>query len=160
MADPLAVYLQDHRAGAQFAMGLLRSLRDEQQGEPLAEFADGLLQRIAEDCRVLDELLDQAGPAPTGPVKQFTAWAAEKLTYWKLHRYGKLHLGTLERLEILVVGITGKQALWEALRVACPARFPGIDLDKLIADAQQQRSETEAHRQQAARAVFSRDSHD
>lgn len=45
MADPLATYLEDHIAGASYAIDLLGAIRDQHAGEPLGEFAAGMLRK-------------------------------------------------------------------------------------------------------------------
>jgi hypothetical protein len=52
--DSLAVYLQDHLAGATAAIDLLSALHDQHAGEDLGEFCGRLLQDIESDHGVLE----------------------------------------------------------------------------------------------------------
>ncbi len=61
-------------------------------------------------------------------------------------------LSDVVELETLVVGITGKQALWVSLRSA--AVLPAEELDQLIERAERQKRIVESAREAAARHAF------
>jgi hypothetical protein len=61
-------------------------------------------------------------------------------------------LSDVIELEMLVVGITGKQALWESLRVV--SSLPQQQLGTLIERAEKQRAVVEEARREAARRAF------
>jgi hypothetical protein len=63
MSDPLATYLHDHLSGAAVAINLLAALRDEHAGEPLGQFAEGLLAEVEADRAVLQGLAERVGEA-------------------------------------------------------------------------------------------------
>jgi hypothetical protein len=155
MSDPLATYLDDHRAGAVFAINLLGALRDQHAGEPLGHFAAGLLVEIEADRTVLVDLAERVG-TKSSRLKEATAWVGEKLSRWKLRRRAAGRLGTFESLEALALGILGKLALWRALATAAKQdrRLSGVDFDDLCARAQAQHAQVEERRLEAARLAL------
>ena len=157
MADPLATYLEDHIAGASYAIDLLGVIRDQHAGEPLAEFAAGMLAEVEADEAVLKELAERVGSGSSG-LKTASAWIAEKVSRLKLRRESAGGLGTFEALEFLAVGIQGKLALWRALAVASPGddRLNHVDFDHLAQRAESQHSRMEEQRLEAARTALRR----
>lgn len=65
MSKALTTHLQDHLVGALHAIQLLRSMRDSHRGEPLGQFAAGLLAEIEADRDVLATLIEKMGATPT-----------------------------------------------------------------------------------------------
>jgi hypothetical protein len=151
MSD-LTVYLHDHLAGSNFAVGLLEFLRDQRAGEPLSDALAALLSEIEQDRQVLQGLIDRAGNG-VPILKEATAWMGEKLSEFKL-RSGSF--GTFEALEALALGIQGKLALWEAMTAIAngDVRLAGVDFNQLIERAQLQHAVAEDLRLQAAREAF------
>jgi hypothetical protein len=147
MANPLGTYLEDHLAGAAFAVSLLEDLRDNGD-ETVRSWAGALLPEIEADRRTLQQLADAVGDGGS-VVKESTAWLAHKASRVKLSPNDAL--GLFEALEMLSLGILGKRALWQALRVI-PSRFttPKLDLDALEARAISQYDSTEQLRLSAA----------
>ena len=156
-SDALTTYLQDHLAGAQHAIELLKAMRDHFAWQPLGEFASLLLAEIEADRDVLAKLIDRAGGKPAG-VKEWGAWLAEKVSRLKLKHDSADGLGTFEALEFLVIGIHGKRALWRALAAVAPfdSRVQGIDFTKLISRAEDQHQKVEEQRLVCAQSVFRR----
>ena len=155
MNDPLATYLHDHLAGAVVAINLLEALRDQHAGEPLGQFAVGLLVEVEADRAVLQGVAERVGAGPSG-LKEATAWLGEKVSRWKLRRRAAGGLGTFEMLEALALGILGKLALWRALAavVATDARSGGVDFGHLAARAEAQHARVEERRMEAARTTL------
>lgn len=149
----LAIYLNDHLAGATGAVELARraaqSNHSSSYGPPLAELAD----EIARDRELLVETMQALG-VPRDTVKSTALWLAEKAGRLKLNG-SVVHyspLSRLEELELLSLGVQGKRALWDALRrtYATDERLRGIDLDAAIERALSQRRRLEALRRRAA----------
>lgn len=155
MSDPLATYLHDHLAGSVHAISLLEFIRDQHKGEPLGDFADGLLREIQQDRETLRELADRVGVG-SSEVKELTAWVAEKFSRIKLRRGAKDGFGTFEALEFLELGIHGKWALWRALSAIADEdkRLRGMDFEHLAARAEAQRSAVEERRLELARCAL------
>lgn len=155
MPAPLATYLHDHLAGSAFAIDLLESLGDHHAGDDLGELASGLLIEIKQDREVLQSIVDQVGKG-SPDLKEATAWAAEKVSRFKLSHEDSTGLGTFQAVESLALGILGKLALWRALVVIADDddRLRGTDFEELIARAQQQHSQVEECRLVLARDVL------
>lgn len=155
MTDPLATYLHDHFTGSNFAIDLLKTLRDEHDREPLGRFAATLLVQVEEDRTVLQSIIDKVGKSPP-VVKEAAAWLAEKLSELKLWRSIAGGHAPFESLEALGLAILGKLALWRALPVIAESdpRVGDINYDDLAARALAQHAGVEEQRLQAARTAF------
>jgi hypothetical protein len=157
MSSRLAIYLQDHLAGATFGVELARRARGENEGTELGEFLDGLATEIERDRDELAAIMDRLGVKPDR-LKSAAGWAAEKLG--RLKRNGRLMsyspLRPLVELEWLIAGVSGKRALWRALRELAE-REPRLEaerLDGLIAAAERQLTALSDHHGTAARPAF------
>jgi hypothetical protein len=155
MSDRLATYLHDHYSGSTFAIELLKGLREQHAGEPLSEFANGLMVEIEEDRKVLQRIMDRAGGEPAA-LKEAAAWLSERLSRFKLKRQTAGDLGTFEALETLALGILGKLALWQALLAIAEfdPRVPGEDYNQLAARAESQHARVEERRLKWVRKAF------
>jgi hypothetical protein len=154
MDDPLAIYLHDHLAGAALAVDLLEAMRDKHPNKPLGNFAAMILSEVEADRTTLKNLADRIG-AGSNQLKELTAWLSEKVSRIKLNSDAH-SLGTFEALEFLALGILGKLALWDALKVLQPvdARLQGMDFDHLAARAKAQHAKVEEKRLAEARIVL------
>jgi hypothetical protein len=85
-------------------------------------------------------------------------WTFEKVGRLKLNGQllGYSPLSRLVELEGLMMGITGKRAMWVALSsvLGGDPRLEGIDLDHLAERAREQRRTVERLRRQAAREAL------
>jgi len=141
----LAIYLNDHLAGATLAVELARRLRSSNQGD--AEFSEPLAQlcgEIEEDQRTLERLMEQQGVG-RDPVKPALAKVAEKLGRLKLNGRirGYSPLSRVLELEVLSGLVGGKLQLWNALEQSFGESLDGFDFHDLAAraDTQGQRLE-------------------
>ncbi len=147
----LRTYLQDHHAGATGGLELARraasSNEDHPSGPELAAIAD----EIEEDREVLERVMEELDVGPS-TVKDGAAWAAEKVGRLKPNNsiLSYSPLSRVVELEGLVLGVTGKTALWEALGEAVGTRVEGVDFDQLAARARDQRTRLERLRREAA----------
>jgi hypothetical protein len=155
MSDPLATYLQDHLAGSVHAVELVEHLRDNHKGEWLGDFAAQLLVEIQSDQEVLQQLAERVG-AGSSNLKEMGAWIGEKLARLKLGQKVGDNLATLEALEVIQLGITGKLGLWSALAEVAPgsSQLEGPDYARLSARAKSQIEQVERRRLQAARLAL------
>jgi hypothetical protein len=153
----LPTYLKDHLAGAVAGVQLARRVegenRDSEYGEPLARLAE----EINEDRHALQDLmkrLEIGGDA----VKILAAVGAERVGRLKLNgelrRYSPL--SRLEELEVLLLAVEGKVALWRALRTALAddARVGELNFDQLIKRGTSQRQRLNRLRAQAVEEAF------
>jgi len=128
---------------------------DEHKGTELANFLTRALSEIKADRDTLTEVVHRLKSSPS-KVKDATAWLTEKLTRVKLFHPTHSDLGTFESLEVLVLGISGKLALWKALAAIAPqdTRLQGIDFDHLQQRAEKQRAGMEEQRLRFARIAL------
>lgn len=119
-----------------------------------AEGTDGafyaaLDSEITEDQEALRSLIAHLGTEES-LVKKAGAWLSEKFTRLKLANL-ESPLHRFEFLEVLLLGVRGKQALWEALlHGADPAMLPpDLALAALVDRAREQQDRIEARRLEA-----------
>jgi hypothetical protein len=161
-ADPdrlLAIYLNDHLAGAALGVELARRLRssnqgDREMGEPLAR----ICAEIEADRETLIGLMDRLG-VDRKPLKPALARVGERLG--RLKPNGQLRgyspLSRVLELEILAAGIGGKMQLWNALEQRYGDSLEGFDFHALAGRADGQGRQVEdLHLKAAARALGSR----
>jgi hypothetical protein len=155
--EELPLYLKDHLAGSVGALELLDHLIETYKGEPLEEFFQNLRDEIDADQETLQELIEKLGEKESA-VRKAGAWLAEKLSRAKIRLSDseKNQLGLLHALEGLVLGITGKRALWAALAVAADAvpQLRELDYARLQKRAAEQCDRVEAKRLEVAREAF------
>lgn len=151
----LAIYLNDHLAGATLGRALARRAARSNRGTPLGAFLEQLVREIEEDKSSLEDVLPRLG-VKRSAVKPALALVAERMGRLKLNgrlvRYSPL--SRLLELEGLVIGVTGKRALWRSLRELGEPRLAGVDLDELERRAEAQIAELERHRVEAARRAL------
>ena len=91
-------------------------------------------------------------------IKETAAWSAEKVGRLKLNGQvlGYSPLSRLVELEGIALGVTGKLALWRAVREALAGdpRLVDFDIQRLIDRAEEQRATVEDCRLKAARLAF------
>ena len=155
----LVSYLNDHLAGSVSAVELLDHLIAAHEGDALEKFFRDLRDDISADQEVLKKIV-QRFKARENVVRKAGAWIAEKVARVKIKASGTKFgdLGLVEALEVLILGITGKQLLWRALNAAIGSSplLRGIDLTRLEERAIEQIERVETHRLEIAREVLLR----
>jgi hypothetical protein len=158
--EQLPVYLKDHLAGSVAALELVNHLIETYKGKPLEEFFQNLRDEIDADQDTLQDLIEKLGEQESA-VRKAGAWVAEKVSRAKIRLSDseKNQLGLLHALEGLILGITGKRALWTALAVAADAvpELRQLDYARLQKRAAEQCDRVEAKRLEVAREVFGPD---
>ena len=154
----LAGYLRDHAAGATAAIELLDHLEKKHENDELGRFFAALNSEVRSDRDTLVRVLHRFSRESS--LRNAAAWLAEKFSRAKISVAGKKcgELGLVEALEVLVLGITGKQLLWRALAASLGESplLKGFDLEELEQRAIDQVERVEAHRLEAARKAFLR----
>lgn len=154
-SDHLAIYVNDHRAGATGGVELARRLvtsnaRDDRFGPALKR----LCAEIEADRASLDAIATELDIS-LSKVKPAAGWIAEKLGRLKVNGQlrGYSPLSRVVELEALHIGITGKLQLWRTLEeVVTPARIT-LDLEGLRSRAIEQREQVEGLQRLAVQAL-------
>jgi hypothetical protein len=155
MNDNLTAYLTDHLAGSVAAIELIDDLVNASDDAPLKQFLVDLKREIESDQKVLEQLIAGAGESE-GVVRKAAAWLSEKAVRAKFKVAGEDFggLGLVQALEMLALGIRGKELLWRSLSISNwpPAR--DVDLAKLGQRAVEQQTRVEEKRIEAVKAAF------
>ena len=146
----LEVYLRDHHAAGCAGVAIARRAAAR---PALTGAMTEVASEIEADLRSLEALMVRIGVNPS-QAKDALARFAERVGRLKLNGRVLRHssLSDVVELETLVVGITGKEALWESLRAV--AAIPEEELQPLIERAREQRETVEDCRRTAARRAF------
>jgi hypothetical protein len=152
MGKLLAIYLNDHLAGATAGVELARRLRTSNEDDP--SFGPELAEICAEieaDRETLGAIMDRLDVGPSR-VKPLAAILAERLGRLKLNGrlWGYSPLSRLDELELLQLGVTGKRRLWRALEHTHSGDLSGFDLGALAERATAQLRRLEALHLKAA----------
>jgi hypothetical protein len=145
--DLLAIYLNDHLAGATAGMELVRRLagahRSGEDGARLRLLSDD----VAEDRAALVTVMARLD-IKVDQVKVALGWTVEKVARLKLngHLVRRSPLSTVVELEAMRLGVEGKAAGWRTLRAVAEddQRIDTAELDRLLerANAQSRLLET------------------
>jgi hypothetical protein len=153
----LAIYLNDHLAGATVGRELARRSAGSNRGTTYEPFLTGLAQEIAEDRQSLLAIMDGLG-VRVDRLKAAAAWGGERLARLKLNGQlrGYSPLSRVVELEGLVLGVTGKRALWVTLGGLARDRpvLVAEELVRLRRRAESQLAGLETHRLQAVVDAF------
>ena len=157
MDDPLAVYLHDHLAGSSFAVELLEKLATEFRGTASGDIASELLEQVEIDVGTLKQLIANAGET-TPDLYDALGWIAERVSRIKLKHDDPTGIGAFEAFETISLGILGKRALWEALKVRqeIDTLLAGFDFPGLIERAEQQFAKANHYRLKLIPAALSK----
>jgi hypothetical protein len=155
MNDNLPAYLNDHLAGSVAALELIDDLINASDDASLKQFLASLKREIESDQKVLEQLIEGAGESE-GVVRKAAAWVSEKAARAKFKIAGKDFggLGLVQALEMLALGIRGKELLWRSLAVSNWPMARDVDLAKLEQRAVEQQKRVEEKRLEAAKAAF------
>ncbi len=154
--DLLGIYLNDHLAGATVGVELARRMVRAHRTPPASAVLRELAAEVAEDRAALITIMTTLS-IPVRGYKTQAAWLAEKA---RLKFNGRLvarsPLSTLEELELLRLGVTGKAAGWRTLHALAERdqRLETGRLDELLARAARQEQTLEDLRLQAAGKII------
>ena len=153
--NEITTYVNDHLAGAVAALELLDHLIERYSGRPLAQFFLDLRREIKSDQELLRTLLAAAAQKES-TFRKMAAWITEKFAREKFKIAGEEigGLGLVQALEMLALGIRGKELLWRALATSNWPPSRNVDLAKLEQRAVEQQHWVEEKRLEAARAAF------
>ena len=155
MNKNLSVYLNDHLAGSVAALELIDDLIGALKDEPLKQFLATLKRDIEADQKVLEQLIASADESES-VMRKTAAWISEKAARTKFKIGGENFggLGLVQALEMLALGIRGKESLWRTMQNIGYTPPSNVDLVILEQRAIEQQQRVEAKRIEAARAAF------
>lgn len=157
MDNELSRYLNDHLAGSSGALLLIQEIADKHDDPCAKAFFTDLKERVLEDRRLLEDILQRIDQAPSGFLKVAGGIAARvggiKLM-WEKVEPGRL--GMFEALEMLALGVQGKRLLWIVMDLISQGypEWESIDFRALELQAIEQRDGVEEWRQDAALRTF------
>lgn len=152
MGELLAIYLNDHLAGATLGVELARRLRASNEDD--REFGPALGEICAEvetDRETLKAVMDRLGIGKSR-LKPAAAVLGERLGRLKLNGrlWGYSPLSRLDELELLQIGVVGKRRLWRALEHTHTDELAGFEPGALAERATSQLRRLEALHLRAA----------
>jgi hypothetical protein len=152
----VAIYLNDHLAGATLGVELVRRAVREHGSTELGPFLRELAVEIESDYAALRRLLRDFGVSEQR-AKVAAGWAAEKIGRLKPngHVVKRSPLTPLLELEALRAGVFGKRQLWVALAEMPLPEDARSRLEELTARADRQLEAIEDRRRRVAAAVGS-----
>ena len=158
MSDPRAMlrtYLQDHHAGATVGGELARRAAGSNSDSEYGPELEAIAAEIGEDREALEHVMELLEVKPNH-LKDAAGWTAEKFGRLKPNNsiLSYSPLSRVVELEGLVIGVTGKLALWQSLRTALGERLEDVDFAALAERARDQRERLEALRERAAAEAF------
>ena len=151
----LSTYLQDHHAGSTAGLELARRSAGANKGSEYGAELAAIADEIAADKEALERVMEELGASPS-KIKDGGAWVAEKVGRLKPNN-SLLSYSPLSRLieiEGLVLGVTGKLALWKALGATVGESAGGQSFAELTARAESQRQRLEDLRLRAVGDAF------
>jgi hypothetical protein len=158
-AGLLALYLNDHLAGATAGVALLRRTAHTQAGRNRRSALAELAGQVERDRAALKRIMAVLG-VPVDRRKVAMGRLAEAAGRMKPN--GRLlsrsPLSDVVELETMLLGVRGKAACWRALRALAEddRRLPVRELDDLVERADRQSDVLEGMRLAAVRSVFHR----
>jgi hypothetical protein len=149
------IYLNDHLAGSTVGLALAKRTLASNRGTQFEPVLERIAREIDEDRETLREIMRTLGVGEDR-VKKLAPYLAERVGRLKLNGSWLSYspLSRLVEFEGLALGITGKLALWRALRNAGDDRLAAFDLEALEQRAADQQELMEEQRQEAARIAL------
>ncbi|MFF2364576.1 transaldolase [Streptomyces sp. NPDC058122] len=156
-ADLLAIYLNDHYSGATGGLELFRRAAEARKGEEGEGVLTDLARQVEEDRDALARIMADLDVS-VGRSKAALGWVAEKAGRLKTngHLFSRSPLSDVLEAEGMLLGVSGKAALWRSLRelAATDRRLDATHLDALLERAGRQSTAVEQLRAAAAARVL------
>jgi hypothetical protein len=153
----LAIYLNDHLAGATVGTSLSKRIAGQNRDNEFGPVFERLHEEIDEDRDVLRAVMRKVG-AKEDPVKRVVAFVAERAGRLKLN--GSLvsysPLSRVVEIEGLALGVTGKLALWRSLGEVQAEELTEFDFAALAVRAEAQQETIEGQRLAAVRVALTK----
>lgn len=157
----LGIYLNDHLAGATGGLSLARRARSNSTDPQRTSMWNSLCGEVEDDRQVLVGIIDELGFRKNYP-KLAASLVAERMGRLKLNGQltGNSPLGQFLELEMMLLGVTGKRSLWQALAAIDDDRLDHYEFQILEKRAESQIQRLEAQRVALGKAVFAARSDD
>lgn len=140
----LAIYLNDHRAGAIGGYELAKRARSSNRGNELGDYLDQLIGEMEHEQAQLESIMELL-EVDIDRAKQVLAWSGEKLGRLKFN--GELTtyspLSRLVEIEGLYLGVSGKHSMWTNLQRTMGEHLRRFGLEDLIDEAESQQDRLE-----------------
>lgn len=153
----LAIYLNDHLAGATGGVELARRLADAHPTGDWAPRLRLLANDTAEDRAALITVMERLDVG-VDQIKVALGWVAEKVGRLKFNGrlFSRSPLSDLIELEAMLMGVRAKAAGWRTLTAVAERdeRLPVGELEGLLSRANGQIELLEGMRAEAARQIF------
>jgi hypothetical protein len=151
----LAIYLNDHLAGSAAGRALAARSLGNNKGTPYGDTLAWFLQEVEQDAEALREVMRRVG-AHEDPLKQIAALVTERIGRLKLNGrlVGYSPLSRMVEIEGLVLGVRGKQSMWEVLDALELPELADMPFDTFIERAESQVERLRATRSTAAADAF------
>lgn len=150
--DLLAIYLNDHYAGASAGLELFRRAAQARTGEEDGAALADLTRQVDEDRDALVQMADLR--VPVSQLKAAVGWFSEKAGRLKPngHLLSRSPPSDLLEAESMLLGVQGMAACWRTLRILADSdeRLSVDRLDALLRRAEQQSATLEELRSAAA----------
>lgn len=153
----LAVYLNDHLAGAGAGVELLRRAARAHRGTPLGPPLAAMAQEVAQDRESLRRIMTEL-QVPVMRRRIALGWFAEKAGRLKLNGrvVSRSPLSDVVELEAMRLGVEGKACAWRSLQTLAgtESRIDAARVGELLRRAERQIRILEALRRDRAAQVF------
>jgi len=151
----LAIYVNDHRAGAAAGLALAKRALKENVGTAFGDALSVVVAAIEQDKAQLERVAQALG-VRSDPMKLGLARVGELVARVKPNGQirGYSPLSRLIEIESLLAGIDAKRSLWLSLQTANRPELRAMDFDALIRRATEQRELLEPHHRMAAKLAF------
>jgi hypothetical protein len=154
--ERLSSYLSDHLAGSAGGASVARRCLARSRGSEVGDYLERFLGEIELERERLQAAIDRLG-APTGLAKRMAGLVGTWVgLIQELAPTAYTELDRMRDLELLCVGVRGKELLWEALeRVAAEDdRLDSLELDHLREMAKDQAAVLQRLRRKAIGPAF------
>lgn len=144
-SNSIDLYLNDHLAGSMGAVELVEHWAATRRATELGNFFQTLGDNIRRDRQTLEQIMEVLGISQSA-MRKAAGWLAEKAARLKMGASQTDDMELFQSLESLALGITGKKALWSALKACALPELQSFDFAHLEQRAANQFTEVETHR--------------
>lgn len=153
----LETYLNDHLGGSAAALEMLPHLAEQHADIVDAHLLEVLRVDIARDRETLESIMQRLG-ADQSRLRKAAGWIAERFARLKLAADdpGNGPFRAFEMVELISLGVEGKNALWKSLAAIAPTNpvLGGIKFDELLQRGREQRAILQPIHDDLARRAF------